>query len=67
MKRKYKLHTMAKDCPLCGGAFYLGESCEVCGFGWQAWQNKPKVRLVKPTSAAEPGVSSDKGEVKNEQ
>lgn len=38
MKRKYKLHIMANDCPICGGALYKGKPCESCGFSWTAWK-----------------------------
>ena len=38
MKRKYKLHIMANDCPICGGALYKGKPCEACGFSWTAWK-----------------------------
>lgn len=27
-----KLHRMAKDCPVCGGPYYPGEKCGICGF-----------------------------------
>lgn len=49
MKRKYKLHIMANDCPICGGALYKGRPCEACGFSWTAW--KGEIGKDDPASA----------------
>ena len=39
MKRKYKLHIMAVDCPVCGG-MYKDIPCEVCGYDGEVIKEK---------------------------
>ena len=30
--RRREYYYQADDCPVCGGAMFTGESCEVCGY-----------------------------------
>ena len=61
MKRKYKLHIMANDCPICGGALYKGKPCEACGFCWTAWKGGNGENAI-----LQPAVSSDEPDEKKE-
>jgi hypothetical protein len=42
-----KYYKAAGDCPVCGGMYWPGETCEVCGFNyiqWMEWRAiRPKV------------------------
>lgn len=35
MRARAPYHKQARDCPICGGTLYPGETCEVCGYSAQ--------------------------------